>query len=51
MLNDKALGNVKQTCDYDRHDNPVSCELLIVDESVKPAQERKYTIKNTIGYY
>lgn len=51
MLNDQALGNVKQTCDYDRHDNPVSCELLIVDESVKPAQERKYTIKNTIGYY
>lgn len=51
MLNDKTLGNVKQTCDYDRHDNPVSCELLIVDESVKPVQERKYTIKNTIDYY
>lgn len=51
MLNDKTLGNVKQTCDYDRHDNPVSCELLIVDQSVKPVQERKYTIKNTIDYY
>ncbi len=51
MLNDKTLGNVKQSCDYDRHDNPVTCELLIVDQSVKPAQEHKYTIKNTIDYY
>ncbi len=51
MLNDKPLGNVKQSCDYDRHDNPVECELTIVDESVKPVQERKYTIKNTIEYY
>lgn len=51
MLNEKPLGNVKQSCDYDRHDNPVSCDLLIVDDSVKPAVERKYTIKNSIEYY
>lgn len=50
-LNDKTLGSVRQSCDYDRHDNPVECELKIVDESVKPVQERKYTIKNTIEYY
>ena len=51
MLNDKPLGNVKQSCDYDRHNNPVSCDLTITDDSVKPAVERKYTIKNTIEYY
>ena len=51
MLNDKPLGSVKQSCDYDRHNNPVSCDLTITDDSVKPAVERKYTIKNTIEYY
>lgn len=51
QLNEKPLGNVKQTCDYDKHDNPVSCDLLIVDKSVTPAVERKFTIKNTIDYY
>lgn len=51
VLNEKPLGSVKQTCDYDSHDNPVKCELLIVDESVKPAVERKYTIENSIEYY
>jgi hypothetical protein len=51
MLNDKPLGNVKQSCDYDRHNNPVSCDLTITDDSVKPAVEHKYTIKNTIEYY
>ncbi|WP_437891010.1 YnfC family lipoprotein [Phytobacter sp. V91] len=51
VLNDKPLGRVKQTCDYDRHDNPVSCQLLIVDESVTPSVERNYSIKNTIEYY
>lgn len=51
LLNDKPMGNVKQSCDYDRHNNPVSCELVIVDDSVKPAIERKYTIKNSIEYY
>ncbi|WP_239006479.1 YnfC family lipoprotein [Lelliottia sp. RWM.1] len=51
MLNDKPLGHVKQSCDYDRHDNPVTCNLLIIDDSVKPAIERKYTIKNSIDYY
>lgn len=50
-LNEKPLGNVTQSCDYDRHNNPVSCDLLIVDDSVKPAVERKYTIKNSIDYY
>ena len=31
--------------------NPVDCQLIIVDEGVKPAVERVYTIKNTIDYY
>lgn len=51
LLNDKPLGHVKQNCDYDRHNNPVTCQLLITDDSVKPAVERKYTIKNSIDYY
>lgn len=51
LLNDKPLGHVKQSCDYDRHNNPVTCQLLITDDSVKPAVERKYTIKNSIDYY
>lgn len=51
LLNDKPMGNVKQSCDYDRHNNPVNCELVITDDSVKPAVERKYTIKNSIEYY
>lgn len=51
LLNDKPLGNVEQSCDYDRHNNPVSCDLIITDDSVKPAVVRKYTIKNTIEYY
>lgn len=51
LLNDKPLGHVKQSCDYDRHNNPVTCQLLITDDSVKPAVERKYTIKNNIDYY
>ncbi|HAZ77886.1 MAG TPA: YnfC family lipoprotein, partial [Enterobacteriaceae bacterium] len=50
-LNDKPIGSVKQACEYDRHDNPVSCSLTIVDESVTPAVEHKYAIKNTIAYY
>ncbi|EPK7744976.1 TPA: YnfC family lipoprotein, partial [Escherichia coli] len=36
---------------YDSHANPVDCQLIIVDEGVKPAVERVYTIKNTIDYY
>ena len=38
-------------CEYDSHANPVDCQLIIVDEGVKPAIERVYTIKNTIDYY
>lgn len=51
LLNDRPVGNVKQTCEYDAHANPVNCQLIIVDESAKPAVERSYTIKNTIEYY
>lgn len=51
VLNEKPLGNVKQSCEYDRHDNPVSCNLLIVDDSVSPAVEHNFTIKNSINYY
>ena len=50
-FNDRTLGNVSQTCDYDRHDNPVSCELQVVDDSVQPSLTRHYTIKSTIEYY
>lgn len=51
LLNDKTIGNVAQTCDYDRHNNPLSCELETVDDSAKPPVTRHYTIKNTIEYY
>ncbi|HGO5306824.1 TPA: YnfC family lipoprotein [Klebsiella oxytoca] len=51
IFNDRTLGNVSQTCDYDDHDNPVSCELKVVDDSVQPALIRHYTIKSTIDYY
>ncbi|MEO3739030.1 YnfC family lipoprotein [Kosakonia oryzendophytica] len=50
-LNDKPLGNVKQSCDYDSHDNPISCSLVMIDNSVTPSVERKFSIKNTIDYY
>ncbi|WP_039058325.1 YnfC family lipoprotein [Enterobacter sp. Bisph1] len=50
-LNDKPLGKVKQTCEYDSHDNPLSCNLVIVDESVSPQVTHQYNIKNTIAYY
>lgn len=51
LLNKQQIGNVTQNCDYDKHDNPVSCELQVVDESAKPAITQRYTIKNTIQYY
>ena len=51
LLNDHPVGNVKQTCEYDDYANPVNCQLVIVDESVKPAVEHRYSIKNTIDYY
>ncbi|HDO6735625.1 YnfC family lipoprotein [Klebsiella pneumoniae] len=50
-FNDRTLGTVRQTCDYDDHDNPLSCELQVVDESVQPPLTRHYTIKNRIDYY
>ncbi len=51
LLNDKPLGKVTQSCDYDSRNNPVSCELVIANDSGKNAVEHKYTIKNTIEYY
>ncbi|ENS3231499.1 YnfC family lipoprotein, partial [Escherichia coli] len=51
LLNNQRVGNVKQSCEYDSYANPVDCQLIIVDEGVKPAVERVYTIKNTIDYY
>nr|WP_263449856.1 YnfC family lipoprotein [Klebsiella variicola] len=50
-FNERTLGTVRQTCDYDRHDNPLSCELQVIDESVQPPLTRHYTIKNRIDYY
>lgn len=51
LLNKQPVGNVKQRCDYDRHDNPVSCDLEVIDMSVNPAVTLRYTIKNVIDYY
>lgn len=50
-FNDRTLGNVSQTCDYDDYDNPVSCALQVVDDSVQPSLTRHYTIKSSIEYY
>ena len=51
ILNDKPLTTVQQACEYDGNDNPLSCSLDIVDESVTPQVTYKYSIKNTIEYY
>lgn len=51
MLNGKAIAQVKQSCDYDGHFNPVACELNITDDSVNPPAISRYLIKNTIDYY
>ncbi|HFZ8993548.1 TPA: YnfC family lipoprotein [Citrobacter freundii] len=51
LLNDRPLGQVKQTCNYDKYANPTDCQLIITDESVTPAVEHSYTIKNNIDYY
>ncbi|MEX3019802.1 YnfC family lipoprotein [Kluyvera sp. STS39-E] len=51
LLNKQPITHVTQNCDYDRHDNPVSCELKIVDQSAKPPVTQLYSIKNTIEYY
>lgn len=51
LLNNQQVSNVKQSCKYDSHANPVDCQLIIVNKKVKPAVKRVYTIKNTINYY
>ncbi|MEN0616128.1 YnfC family lipoprotein [Klebsiella indica] len=51
IFNHRTLGHVSQSCDYDSHDNPVSCELQVIDDSVQPSVTRRYTIKNSIEYY
>ncbi|HAB3297991.1 TPA_asm: YnfC family lipoprotein [Salmonella enterica subsp. enterica serovar Enteritidis] len=50
-VDDRQVGNVTQSCEYDAYANPVDCRLVIVDESVKPAVFHHYTIKNRIDYY
>ncbi|WP_284069116.1 YnfC family lipoprotein [Escherichia coli] len=35
-MNNQRVGNVKQSCEYDSHANPVDCQLIIVDEGVNP---------------
>lgn len=50
-LNGKAIAQVKQSCDYDTHFNPLSCKLSITDESVTPPTSTNYAIENTIDYY
>lgn len=50
-IDDKPAARANQSCDYDRHNNPVSCELVITDLSVSPATMQKFTISNNINYY
>lgn len=50
-LNGKAVAKAKQSCDYDRKFNPVSCELVLTDDSVSPPAVTRYSIENTIDYY
>ncbi|POP47139.1 YnfC family lipoprotein [Superficieibacter electus] len=51
LLNDKPMTRAIQSCDYDSHDNPVSCKLQLTDESASPAVQTQYTIKYTTEYY
>lgn len=51
IYNNRTLGSVSQTCDYDGHDNPVRCELQVIDDSVQPPLTHRYTIRNSIEYY
>lgn len=51
LLNKQPIGNVTQNCDYDKYNNPLNCELQIVDETAKPPVTQRYTIKNSIAYY
>jgi len=50
-LNGKPVVKTVQTCDYDSHFNPVSCDLKVTDDSVTPPASVRYAIKNTIDYY
>lgn len=50
-LNDEVVGRANQSCRYDSHFNPISCELVMTDLSVTPHKIQKFTIKNTISYY
>jgi hypothetical protein len=50
-LNGKPVVKTIQTCDYDSHFNPVSCDLKVTDDSVTPPATVRYAIKNTIDYY
>ncbi len=36
-VDDRQVGNVTQSCEYDAYANPVDCRLVIVDERVGPA--------------
>ncbi|MDY0970806.1 YnfC family lipoprotein [Siccibacter turicensis] len=50
-LNGEVVGRANQSCRYDSHFNPVSCELVMTDVSVTPNKVQKFTIKNIINYY
>ncbi|EKK5269703.1 YnfC family lipoprotein [Cronobacter dublinensis] len=50
-LNDKVIDTAKQSCDYDRHLNPLSCVLELTDTGTTPAKQHKFTIQNEINYY
>lgn len=50
-LNDKVIDTAKQSCDYDRHLNPLSCVLELTDTGTTPPKQHKFTIQNEINYY
>ncbi|ELY6345417.1 YnfC family lipoprotein [Cronobacter muytjensii] len=50
-LNDKVVDTAKQSCEYDRHLNPLSCVLELTDTSTTPPKQHKFTIQNEINYY
>ncbi len=50
-LNDKVIDTAKQSCEYDRHLNPLSCVLELTDTGTTPAKQHKFTIQNEINYY
>lgn len=50
-VNGKQVSQTVQTCDYDRHDNPTTCEIESNSVTAQPATQTRYTVKYEIEYY